>query len=523
MTLNTVHHPSSPLLNPGSLRTPITQASHGPARFDESLTLVDKRISPRVQADRAHSQSRLYEAQSQTRTTVRHSHAASDGPRTAQASRHSQPPPPRDDVPTNVERRPKPPRAGPADSRANPADPTVSSRSEYRDLDTDSDGSQSSERARTTPEPEARQADAVATDDGSANPATAQQDGLEPSQDESENKTPAEPQTSTDTPDTVTATADSQQAINGQLMATEAATPTQTLVPTNQASSPSHAGSATTSEPSQPVGAGTGGVLEQGLSSGTEGDGSVGGGSSESQSGDKGSLATGTPLSGAVDDGDEGGAIRSTFTAEGPNASQPTGRGVSASSPSSVHPIPATGQEGSTLASNATGPSNAAATATSEAQAPSGQPGPEDVNTARVMRGIRNAVKQNGGAVTLRLSPAQLGLVRIQVQIDQGTVVAQLLAEQDSARSLLQQQLGQLRQALETHGLTVDKIDVQSLPQDTNKLGQEGDRSHHDSPADGRSRGHLNQSSKDKQETNDQQSQAKHDEWRFEKMLNEVG
>ena len=110
-----------------------------------------------------------------------------------------------------------------------------------------------------------------------------------------------------------------------------------------------------------------------------------------------------------------------------------------------------------------------------------------NANISRVIRGMHGVINQNGGAVTLRLSPPEMGIVRIEMQIQSGTVVAQLYAEHESARSLLTQQLGQLRHALEAQGLSVDRLHVQTMGQDT--AAQTADQGTDHSAQDGRSRG----------------------------------
>lgn len=94
-----------------------------------------------------------------------------------------------------------------------------------------------------------------------------------------------------------------------------------------------------------------------------------------------------------------------------------------------------------------------------------GQDEPIDPNVARVARGLQTALSQQGGSVTLRLQPAELGQVRIDVSIQNGVVRAEFQTQNESVRSLLQHQLGHLRHALESQGLVVDRLDVQAQPQ----------------------------------------------------------
>ncbi|MCC7145078.1 MAG: flagellar hook-length control protein FliK [Phycisphaeraceae bacterium] len=117
----------------------------------------------------------------------------------------------------------------------------------------------------------------------------------------------------------------------------------------------------------------------------------------------------------------------------------------------------------------------------SEAEDPAAQ-----LNLSRVTRGLQAALSQKGGAVTLRLSPPELGLVRIQLDLSEGSVRANLMTQHESARQLLVQQLGELRQALQGHGLFVERLGVQTMsstPMDfqgqpqSNDAGDDGSRS----------------------------------------------
>ena len=102
--------------------------------------------------------------------------------------------------------------------------------------------------------------------------------------------------------------------------------------------------------------------------------------------------------------------------------------------------------------------------------APAAQPAAADVsaedqavNAARLGRGLRNAVTQQGGTVTLRMTPPELGTVRIQLQMEGGNVAARFQAETPATQNLLQQQLQSLRQTLEGQGLNVERLTVGAL------------------------------------------------------------
>jgi len=112
------------------------------------------------------------------------------------------------------------------------------------------------------------------------------------------------------------------------------------------------------------------------------------------------------------------------------------------------------------------------------------------INAARLMRGLNSAVNQQGGQITLRLTPPDVGTVRIQLQLQGTTVSAQFHAATESARTLLTQQLSQLRSTLEAQGLQVDKLSVQVMsPNNSSGLQQQSSDSQQQANADGRSRG----------------------------------
>ncbi len=108
-------------------------------------------------------------------------------------------------------------------------------------------------------------------------------------------------------------------------------------------------------------------------------------------------------------------------------------------------------------------------------------------NTARVARGLRNAVAQQSGSLTLRLTPMSLGTVKIQLAVQGSAVQAQLSAETPQAQQMLSQQITQLRSSLEAQGLTVERLTVQSLSNSNASQFEAQD------DTDGRSRGQQQQ------------------------------
>lgn len=155
-----------------------------------------------------------------------------------------------------------------------------------------------------------------------------------------------------------------------------------------------------------------------------------------------------------------------------------------------------------TAPATANAPQGSPATASAGAQLVDTQAARETeqsaLNNARLTRGLANAVQQRGGAVTLRLTPPEIGTVRIQMQITGTSLAATLHAETASAHQMLTQQLGQLRASLESQGLSVERLHVQQMQQTQPGTANEqaGDNPQQQ-PNDGRSRGQQDRTGQD--------------------------
>jgi flagellar hook-length control protein FliK len=78
----------------------------------------------------------------------------------------------------------------------------------------------------------------------------------------------------------------------------------------------------------------------------------------------------------------------------------------------------------------------------------------------RIVRGLSAMVSQRGGVMTMRLRPPELGSLRVQMSIIQGAVSAQFTATTEHAQMLLERNLAVLQGALQSNGLTVEKLGV---------------------------------------------------------------
>jgi len=111
---------------------------------------------------------------------------------------------------------------------------------------------------------------------------------------------------------------------------------------------------------------------------------------------------------------------------------------------------------------------------------------------AQAARGLAAALKQRGGEVTMRLNPASLGMLKVRVQMRSGVVDASFEPSTEQARELLESNLTSLRAALESRGLTVERLSIAEPPtQDASERGTVGDDRGSEDPAEDRPNQHA--------------------------------
>lgn len=79
----------------------------------------------------------------------------------------------------------------------------------------------------------------------------------------------------------------------------------------------------------------------------------------------------------------------------------------------------------------------------------------------RVSRAFQH-LGPEGGVVRLRLAPAELGTVRVEMQIQNKKVEARVVTETEAASQALREHLPELRTRLESYGLQVERLDVET-------------------------------------------------------------
>ncbi|TWU02094.1 flagellar hook-length control protein FliK [Neorhodopirellula pilleata] len=79
----------------------------------------------------------------------------------------------------------------------------------------------------------------------------------------------------------------------------------------------------------------------------------------------------------------------------------------------------------------------------------------------RVSRGFQH-LGSNGGQIRMRLSPEALGSVQLQLNIRNGELSGTMITQTDAATEALREQLPQLRRSLESQGIRLEKIDIET-------------------------------------------------------------
>lgn len=90
-------------------------------------------------------------------------------------------------------------------------------------------------------------------------------------------------------------------------------------------------------------------------------------------------------------------------------------------------------------------------------------PPPPDVDPSRFVHRVATAVqasRRDDGEISLRLSPPELGSLRVEVKVGRGMLTARIETETHSARTLLIDNLPLLRDRLAEQGIHIERFDV---------------------------------------------------------------
>jgi len=100
-----------------------------------------------------------------------------------------------------------------------------------------------------------------------------------------------------------------------------------------------------------------------------------------------------------------------------------------------------------------------------------------DANHPSIVTGVHSQLLPNGGTMQLRLEPPDLGALQVTVQMRNGVMTAAFETSNEQATRMLSHSLNQLKTALETSGISVERMHVQQAPRQESK----GDEGHSDS------------------------------------------
>jgi flagellar hook-length control protein FliK len=104
-------------------------------------------------------------------------------------------------------------------------------------------------------------------------------------------------------------------------------------------------------------------------------------------------------------------------------------------------------------------------------------PAPPEVQFAsanhdKIITGLKSELLPNGGTMHIRLDPPELGALQVRVSMQDGVMTAAFETSNDDATKLLSHSLSQLKHALESQGVSVDKLHVQQSPRNESSSNQ---------------------------------------------------
>jgi flagellar hook-length control protein FliK len=90
-------------------------------------------------------------------------------------------------------------------------------------------------------------------------------------------------------------------------------------------------------------------------------------------------------------------------------------------------------------------------------------------NESEILRQFRVLLHEGGGRARIQLHPPQLGGLDLRITIMNDTVQLSVIADRGAVAELLSRHLPELRQALEAHGMQIDRAEVDVREQDDSR------------------------------------------------------
>jgi flagellar hook-length control protein FliK len=98
-----------------------------------------------------------------------------------------------------------------------------------------------------------------------------------------------------------------------------------------------------------------------------------------------------------------------------------------------------------------------------------------DANHPSIVTSVHTNLLPNGGTMQLKLDPPDLGALQVTVQMRDGVMTAAFETSNEQATRMLSHSLNQLKTALETSGISVERMHVQQAPRQESKGNSQGD------------------------------------------------
>lgn len=89
-----------------------------------------------------------------------------------------------------------------------------------------------------------------------------------------------------------------------------------------------------------------------------------------------------------------------------------------------------------------------------------------EANHPKIVTAMHADLLPHGGTMQIRLDPPELGALQVMVHMQDGVMTASFHTSNDDATKLLSHSLSQLKQVLESQGVSVEKLQVQQSPRD---------------------------------------------------------
>lgn len=84
----------------------------------------------------------------------------------------------------------------------------------------------------------------------------------------------------------------------------------------------------------------------------------------------------------------------------------------------------------------------------------------QEAMNQQIVRGVQGAIGSERSFVGIRLSPESLGRIYVQLTFDQGSLSAQITAQKESTRALMESSVNSLRQAFDDQGIKVERLAI---------------------------------------------------------------